>query len=154
MKKLLFLVLMLSTTLSFAQTAGPGANGLPQYNSRPQVFKSWSDFTYNFYEDAAQFIGAEVTTSRNYTVLGTYPLLIDSAAFRNDTITLSQSNLGKGQIIKVLANGSTNDTLTVLHDGSFNGATTNPAFISPATAPAIKRSTIYVDSKGNYWTLQ
>ncbi len=109
--------------------------------------------TGKIYENSGLFYGVEKTTSRNYTVLGTYPLLIDSASDRLDSLTLSKTYLKPGEIIRILANGVANDTLAIFHDNSFNGATASPYLLSPATSPAIKKCIIYVDIYGNYWTI-
>jgi len=158
----------LSTISANAQAVTPTGStitGLPNTQTQPQIFKSVAimrgvvntvgaiNATGKTYENSGLFYGVEKTTSRNYTVLGTYPLFIDSASYQLDSITLSGTYLKPGQIIRILANGVVNDTLAIFHDHSFNGATATPYLLSPATSAAIKKAVIYVDVYGNYWTL-
>lgn len=146
-----FMLTALTTTKATAQAVTPTQNGLPQTMWQPHIYNGYSNWIAPMYCNSPTIWGAEFTTSRNYTVLGTFPIVVDSAQFQDDSITLSKTNLQPGQSFRILLTATNNDTLKIFHDNSFNGATASPFLLTPATAAALKHTQIYVDKYGNYW---
>lgn len=154
MKKLLlaaFMLMALTTLKATAQAVTPTQGGLPQTMWQPHIYNGYSTLAGGEYINGGVYWGTEFTTSRNYTVLGTYPMVMDSAQFQLDSLTLSKTFLSPGQNIRILLTATNNDTLKIFHDNSFNGATASPFLLSPATSASVKHTQIYVDKFGNYW---
>lgn len=156
MKKLFlaaFMLLALTMTKATAQDITPSPYGLPQTMTQAHKYNGSSMFSGGEYVNCIQYFGTEFTTSRNYTVKGLYSIVIDSAQYQLDSITLSQTYLVPGQSFYILMTATNNDTLKIFHDNYFEGATTSPYLLSPATSAATKHCRIYVDKYGNYHLL-
>ena len=149
----LIMLIMLSTINNKATAQSITVNcGKVRPVTVAMQFNGCVNMTSALYENAPTYVGSEATVARNYTILGAFPMIVDSAEFTNDTAVLSKANLQPGQIITILLSAKTNDTLTLLHDGYYQGATAT-ALISPATSASLKTLKIYVDKWNNYWKL-